>query len=374
MPRIQVLRNQRDFREATEGVKGFQVLTNVSFDGDVPEAIRFNLALPNSRLRRSLESFLFPRREKQFEIHNRSVLLSASQLNGFQDNFAVVHEVLGDRRLASIPIDDPIHELILPKIQARSYEILWMDSFLENVPMDSALYHSYLLHPAALQLLDADQPTELGATLLHDFEEAVDLYSQVPELREYFVQEDVEVENIGPRGQQFRQWLQQNHAVSDGGTVTLDYVAYELHPLRMSGGTFHWNQELNDLRRVSVDLLLRFEGNPVWCELKMRGDSWTSTALQQILFYGSMLCSGNQQRRCRRTFSDQFERFRPWLGIIVEEREENGFVEDFEQTLSFVQHPATQTILRDLFGGVVFGALKFIDDQWTLSRTEVIRL
>ena len=372
MPRLQVLRNQRDFREATEGVKGFQVLTNVSFDG-VPEAIRLNLSLPNSRLRRSVTSYPFPRREKQFEIHSPSVLLSASQLNGFQENFAVIHEALGASTLASISIDAQDHELILPKIQARSHDIVWIDSFLEQVSMDSALYHSYLLHPGSLNLLDADQPTEVGATLLHNFEEAVDRYSQVPELREYFVQEDVEEEDIGPAGQQFRQWLQQNNAVSNGGAVTLEYVGYELHPLRMSGATFHWNQERNDLRRVSVDLLLRFAGNPVWCELKMKGDSWTSTALQQILFYGSMLCSGNQQRRCRRFYSDQFTQFKPWLGIIVEDREEIGFVEDFEQTLRFAQLGATQAILRDLFGGIVFGILSSIDNRWGLSRTEVLR-
>ena len=125
--RIQRLRHHRDFNEATDGASGLRVLTNVSFNGDASEAIRLNLASPNSSLRRSSQRIHFPRNETPFEIHNPAVLLSSDQLAGLQDNFAVVHEALGDNRLGNTSIEDSIHGSILPMIQARSYEIVWID-------------------------------------------------------------------------------------------------------------------------------------------------------------------------------------------------------------------------------------------------------
>lgn len=383
--RIRVLRHHRDFKEATDEAAGLQIVTNVSFDGGEPEAVRLNLDSPNSSLRRSSQTIRFPRREEPFAIYNPAVLLSAAQLSDLQDNFAVVHEALGDRRLGDIPSADPIHGSILPMLQARSYEIAWIDSLLESLSMDSALYRSYLRHPKTVNLLKSGVTTEQGGKLLTDFQEAVELYSQIPELRAYSIQGNVEQDDIGPRGEQFRQWLQQNKTITSGDGTALEYVAYALRPLRMSGGrAFHWRLDVvggaadpkglgKDLRQVAVDLLLRFEGNPVWCEVKTQGDTWTSAALQQILFYGSMQTSGNQQRRCRRYFLDQFQHFRPWLGILVEERADGEFLADYDETLAFVRSPIAQNALREVFGGIVFGVLRETEGNWTLLRTEVIR-
>lgn len=384
MPRIQRLRHHRDFIEASNGVSGLQILTNVSFEGNAPEAIRLNLASPNSSLRRSFLRDRFPRNASPFAIHNPSVLLSSDQLAGLQDNFAVVHEVLGDERLGTISIESPAHEIMLPMFQARSHEIAWIDSVLESLSLDSALYHSYLGHPRSVNLFDQGMATTPAINLLNEFTEASDLYSQLPELRAYLVQGDVRVDEIGPRGQQFREWLQKSSTITDGSGISLDYVAYELRPLRISGGCFRWNQKAadditpvdgvsGDLRRVSVDLLLRFDGFPLWTEVKMKGDTWTSCAFQQILFYGSMLCSGNQKRRCRRYFSNQFQGFQPWLGIIVEDRDDPDFLADFEQTLMLANSQITRTTLDGLFGGIVFGMIKKTSDGWMLSRSNVIR-
>ncbi|MEI7928847.1 MAG: hypothetical protein WCH40_09880, partial [Verrucomicrobiales bacterium] len=266
-------------------------------------------------------------------------MISSDQLAGLQRNFAAVHSALGDRRLGTISIESPIHESVLPKIQARSYEIVWIDSILESLSLDSALYRSYLQHPNFLNFSDQGVAT----TLIGEAKEASDLYSQLPELRSYADQDDVETEDIGPRGEQFRQWLQKNHRVTNGGEFAIDFVAYAPRPLRISG--FRWNmgqpndiqaphEPDADLRKMAVDLLLRFEGCPVWCEVKAKGDRWTSSALQQILLYGSMLCGANQKHRCRRYFADSFLTFQPWLGILVEDQDDPRIQADYEQTLN----------------------------------------
>ena len=326
----------------------------------------------------------FPRSTPPFTIHNPAVLLSSDQLAGLQDNFASVHEAIGDTRLGSISIESPTHESMLPMIQARSYEIVWIDTVLETLTLDSALYRSYLRHPKSLNLFDQGTATEQALTLLDETKEASDLYAQLPELRDYLDQGSVRVDEIGPRGQQFREWLQENSTINDGSDIVLDYVAYELRPLRISGGCFQWKQTAAteststdgvscDLRRISVDLLLRLDGYPLWTELKMQGDTWTSCAFQQILFYGSMLNSGNQKRRCRRYFADQFQCFQPWLGVLVEDRADPKFLADYEQTLKAASSELSKSVLGNLFGGLVFGMIQETESGWKLSRSEVVR-
>jgi hypothetical protein len=378
--RIQRLRHYRDFIEATDGASGLQILTNVSFDGNATEAIRLDLASPNSSLRSSTQRIQFPRSKIPFEVHNPAIMLSSDQLAGLQDNFAVVHEALGDNPLGKISIENSVHESILPMIQAKSYEIDWIDSLLGSLSLDSALYRSYLNHPNAVAVSDQG----VAATLLADFRQASELYSQLPELRAYLVQGDVRTKNIGPRGQQFRSWLQESKTISNESGLALDYVAYELRPLRISGSNFQWKQNIVDdssptqgvswdLRRVSVDLLLRFEGCPLWTEVKMQGDTWTSSAMQQILFYGSMLSSGNQKRRCRRHFSDQFQSFQPWLGILVEDQDDSKCLADYEQTVKFASSQSLKSSLEDSFGGIVFGMIQEAPNGWTLSKSKIIR-
>ena len=378
MPRIRYLRHHRDFMEASDGVSGLQILTNVSFDGDAPEAVRLNIASPNSSLRRSSQRQPFRRNKVPFEIHSPAILINSDQLAVLQRNFAAVHSAIGDRRLGTISIESPIHESILPLIQARSYEIIWIDSVLESLSLNSSLYQSYLQHPNALNLADQGVAT----TLISQARDASDLYSRLPELRSYADQDDVETEDIGPRGEQFRQWLQKNHTVANGNGFAMDFVAYALRPLRISGFQWHMgnagdiqlpHEPATDLRRLTVDLLLRFEGSPIWCEVKARGDRWTSSALQQILLYGSMLCGANQMHRCRRYFADSFLTFQPWLGILVEDQDDPRFQADYEQALSLAQTDIFQNALGSLFGGMIFGMIQETPAGWQLSRSQVIR-
>ena len=255
---------------------------------------------------------------------------------------------------------------------------------MESLTLDSALYRSDLGHPNSINHFENGKLTDQGFTLFNEFTEASDLYTQLPELRDYLDQGSVRVDQIGPRGQQFREWLQRNSTINDGSDIALDYVAYELRPLRISGGCFQWKQTAatestsadgvsRDLRRISVDLLLRFDGYPLWTELKMQGDTWTSCAFQQILFYGSMLNSGNQKRRCRRYFADQFQCFQPWLGVLVEDRADPKFLADYEQTLKAASSELSKSVLGNLFGGLVFGMIQKTESGWKLSRSEVVR-
>jgi hypothetical protein len=386
MPRIQRLRHLRDFNEAADWASGKHCLTNVSFNGDAPEAIRLNLRSPNSSFRRPAHPgpILFPRNNPSFEIHNPALLISSSQLNDLQKNFAVVNEALGGHPLPSIPFADPTNEVILTEIQEKSYEIAWIDSVLDSLSLDTALYRSYLRKSRTVNLFDHQVATEQAVVLLDEFQLASELYSQLPELRDYHVQNEVQVDDIGPRGQQFREWLQ-GHAINDGANITLEFVAYELRPLRIFGRNFQWQmgplpegavpqRATGDLRRVAVDLLLRYDGHPVWCEVKAKGDTWTSSAMQQILFYGSMLSSGNQKRRCGRCYPDEFQCFQPWLGILVEQRnDDQDFIADYEQTLNFANSQSVKKSLRDLFGGLFIGMFQQTGTDWTLCKPHIIR-
>src|SRR5690606_39032827 len=118
-------------------------------------------------------------------------------------------------------------------------------------------------------------------------------------------------------------WFQQAHLLL-GPTeeAGLEYVAYALRPLRLSGAEFRWERQTQDARRLSIDLLCRFQGQPVWTELKMNGDTWTSSALQQILLYGAMVAGGHQARRLHSLYGAEFDQGRQWLAVLVEDRDD----------------------------------------------------
>lgn len=392
MSRLRILHSRRDFLAATSEGSGFRVLTNVSFDGAEPETIRLNLASPNSSLRRAgiPNPVRFRRGDAPFDLLSPSVLLTADQLRDLQDNFAMVHQAVGDFRLGNVSIGAADHVQILPRLQACALEIVWFDRLLAEQSMDTALYRSNQRHPQSITLMEQNGLSVSGRQMLDQFNDASAVYCVVPELRGYLEQGDIRRGELGPRGEQFREWLQGNGAILSNDGRTLEFVAYALRPLRMTGSTFQWKQDLQnsgedagrerDLRRLAVDLLFRFEDQPVWCEFKAagktpvgKGDTWTSSALQQVLVYGSMLCSGNQVRRCRRQFKDEFQSFRPWLGVIVEERDELRFQSDFNQAVAFVRQPDVGQSLQDFFGGFILAQVRKTDSDWSVVRFDVTR-
>ena len=368
--RLDRLTNLQDYRAVTEDRTGQLVITGVSFDGGCAESVRVNVRSPNCSCRRALSaSETFQRGDPPFDILNPSLMLSLWQLRQWQNNFATVHHAVGDKPLGSIRTNDPVHQAILPDLQARAFEIAHIDTLLETLSVETDLYAQYNEHRRRIALFQEGEPTDTGRLLLDNFNNAFSVYSQLPELRSYSVQTKTRVGGLSPRGQRFREWLSEVGELSDNNDVTLTYVGYELKPWHLSGGEFRWNQTNGDMRLASVDLLCRYRNQPVWCEVKMDGDSWTSSAVLQALFYGSCVCSSHQRRRLRRFFGDQFEETRPWLGVIVEKRDDTGFLPDFKQAVAFASHEDAETVLKPHFDGVIFTIIGPTDDGWAVEES-----
>jgi len=346
---------------------GQHVLTNVSFNNGPPETIRLNATSGDCSFWRCTgKRDTFSVGEPPFQFHYPSLCFSFGQLGQWQKNFAVVHDAIGDFSLGSIPAVDARNKQILCGLQNRTFEIDHIDKLLHELDFDTALYQSYSLKENSLNLSDG------GLELLESFANAVSNYGQIPELRSFSKdRENRRRGDLGPHGQRFREWFSQNSlTLNDNGII--EYIDDELKPLHLSGREFRWNQNEGDLRLVSVDLLCEYGGHPVWCEVKMDGDSWTSSAVLQILFYGSMICSGNQQRRIRRRFYDRFEQTRPMLGVIVEKRDNQDFQSDFESSLQFARHQKTQSALGPYFDGMIFIVIQSDADGWAVKRSEVV--
>ena len=154
--RLTRLHNLQDYQATTAEQTGGVLLTNARFPAGVPQCARVNLSSPNSSCRRAGSvSFKFPRQQPPFDILSPSLLISLDQLRQWQENFAVVHDAVGDRLLGNIRVDDPAHENILPNLQARSYEISHIDDLLERLPVETELYTRYLGHKRSLSLCEA---------------------------------------------------------------------------------------------------------------------------------------------------------------------------------------------------------------------------
>ena len=218
--------------------------------------------------------------------------------------------------------------------------------------------------------------SDAGQELLANFPQATTCYVSVPQLREYCIQESVREGELGPAGEQFREWFQQARRLSGpAAEAGLEYVAYALRPLRLSGAEFRYNQQdgqPNDVRKLTTDMLCRFQGQPVWTELKMANDTWTSSALQQILLYGAMVAGEHQSRRLQYHYGAEFEQGRQWLAVLVEDRDDRAFLEDFDQTLRFVQLLAAKKVIQEHFVGIILAKITGHEGQWRISEWHAI--
>ncbi|TWT60837.1 hypothetical protein [Rubinisphaera italica] len=374
MPRLTLIHTQQEFVAAAEGRTGRHVLLNALFDSGTPEAIRLNLAAPNcSYYSPSHGLQIFPRGEVPFQVLSPAVLLSVTELADWVRNFSFVEDAAGNVSWGQIRQDDPVNDLPLQRLQSILYQFLYTDSLLNDLPVETDLYNAYLNHPRSLRLFDGNEVSNAGQELLNNFSNAATCYVQIPQLREYFIQENVQEGDLGPSGERFRQWFQQNFRLPvSGEEVLLEYVAYALRPLRISGAEFYYNQLENDTRGLSVDLLFRYNGLPVWTELKMVGDTWTSSALQQILLYGSAVAGEHQANRFQSIYGAEFGTGRHWLAVLVEDRDDPAFQADFDQTLRFVQLPTSIPVIQEYFRGMILGKIKKDGDQWEISDWNVV--
>lgn len=374
MSRLTLIHSQQEFFAAVAEKTGRHVLLNAVFDSGAPEAIRLNLASPNcSYYRPSHGAQTFSLDEIPFQVLSPAVLLSVSELAEWAANFTFVAEVVGDVSWGQVPQNDARNDVPLQKLQAVIDQLLYTDSLLRDLPVETDLYREYLKHPRSLRLFDGDMVSDTGRELLTNFSQATICYSQVPKLRGYCIQESVREGELGPAGEQFREWFQQARRLSrPAAEAGLEYVAYALRPLRLSGAEFRWEKQTQDARRLSIDLLCRFQSQPVWTELKMNGDAWTSSALQQIFLYGAMVAGEHQARRLQSHYGAEFDQGRPWLAVVVEDRDDRAFLEDFDQTLRFVQLPAATNAIQEHFAGIILAKITGLEGQWQISEWHAI--
>lgn len=374
MSRLKLIHAQQEFVAAIVEKTGRHVLLNAVFDSETPEAIRLNLASPNcSYYSSSHGAQTFSRDEVPFQVLSPAVLLSLAQLAEWAANFTFVAEAVGEVSWGQIPQNDSRNDGPLQKLQAVIDQLLEADSLLRDLPVETDLYLEYLKHPRSLRLFDGDMVSDTGRELLANFSQAATCYVQVPQLRGYSIQESVREGELGPAGEQFREWFQQARRLSGpAADAGLEYVAYALRPLRLSGAEFRWETQTQDARRLSIDLLCRFRGQPVWTELKMIGDTWTSSALQQILLYGAMVAGEHQTKRLQAYHGAEFDQGRQWLAVLVEDRDDRAFLEDFDQTLRFVQLLAAKKVIQEHFAGIILAKIKGHEGQWQISEWHVI--
>ncbi len=374
MSRLTLIHTQQEFVAGVAEKTGRHVLLNAVFDSGTPEAVRLNLASPNcSYYRPSHGAQTFSLDEIPFKLLSPAVLLSVSELAAWAKNFAFVEAAVGEVSWGQISQDDPRNDVPLQKLQAVIDQLLDADSLLRDLPVETDLYLSYLKHPRSLRLLDGEVMSNAGQNLLANFAQATTCYVQVPQLRGYCIQESVREGELGPAGERFREWFQQARRLSGpAAEIVLEYVAYALRPLRLSGAEFRWEKQTQDARRLSIDLLCRFRGQPMWTELKMIGDTWTSSALQQILLYGATLAGENQAKRLHSLYGAEFGQGCQWLAVFVEDRDDPAFREDFDQTLRFVQLPATKKVIQEHFCGIILAKIKRIGGPWQISEWNAI--
>jgi hypothetical protein len=370
--RLERLANLHDYLTVIGERRGLHVLTNVAFEGGDPESIRVNLDAPNGSYKRvGHPPQVFSREQPPFEILSPSLLITADTLRQWQDNFASVNDAVGGVALGNLPAEDPANDQLLSQLQARSFEIAHIDTLLESLPVETPLYLRFADHPKTIDLIRDGTLAQGGQDLLDRFSKSLSVYSQIPELRRYF--DVVQTGDLDLRGERLRQWFTNHGPLDCGDGGILEYVAYELKPLHLSGGCFHWRQD-GDLRLVSVDLLCRYGDQPVWTEVKVQGDTWTSSAVLQILFYGAMIASGHQRRRLQTHFPERFLNPRPWLGVFVEQRPgKPEFLQDWHQAIAFSQHEAVGEALRPHFNGIIFVLLSKHNEGWAVEQRTVSR-
>ena len=373
--RLTRIRSRSELSEALTHCKGQFVLTNVHLDTNPAETIRLNVTADRcSYWRGAADRDTCPIDALSFQPGDPSLLMSLEELRRWQENFALVHDCMVSELLGNIPASHSANFSILTALQTASSDIDRIDTLLTSLDVETDLYQIFQRKPRAHDLFSTGDLTNEGNQLLKAFNDAIGVYSRIPELRSYSSERQARrVEDLGPRGQRFRQWMS-GHPIALGGNQRLEYVDDELKPLHLSGREFCWHQENSDLRLTSVDLLCENEGIPVWCEVKMQGDSWTTAAVVQILLYGAMIASGHQQRRLERQFPARFASTRPWLAVIVEDREHKDFSTDHANAVGFCRHPLTRETLAPAIDGLHIITVRPADEGWHVTHAETIPL
>lgn len=357
--RLTRISNTSDLIACLKSARGQFLLMGVTFGDADEEVIRLNVTQNGvtywraSTGRHTFALDPISVAKAPFHVGAHSLLLSFQQLRQWQENFAFVHECLGANSLGNVPANDPVGLETLAKLQAIANEISRSDALLGSIDVKTPLLQFFEESGESIELYRHGTLTEVGQSLLQLVSGAAAVYERIPELRSFFSDRSHRrVENLSGAGHRFRQWHSEHPlAISEGRE--LRFVDDELKPLHLTGSVFNWTGSgEDDIRLKSVDILSECKGSPVWCEVKMQGDTWTSSALVQILLYGTMIASQDQQKRLQRKYDGRFGATRPWLGVIVEERSSERFASDRSQAIAFCRDASVAKAFGSIFEGV----------------------
>lgn len=227
-------------------------------------------------------------------------------------------------------------------------------------------------------LIVGGQMSPHGIELLRAFTSSHGFYAVLPELRE-FVGLKRKDGDPSDKGGKIRRWIQRTQFLNLSTGERLDYVEYELKPLRVSN-ILKWTcpvaeDDTANPRRDSLDLLMRLDRSPVFVEIKASNDSFCSSALAQILYYGCILTANRQRNRLTRQFP-AIANVPGWLCVIAQERDERkepGFTADEQQTIQFLRHPETKKALAPHFkGGFIVVINVTSDGELSVTRSATV--
>lgn len=356
-----------DYQARVANRPGQYVVLNVAFPDGNAEAVRVNIGRDTASCVRANGSILgrWRRENPPFNPLQNAVALSSPCLKIWRRNFACIHDAIPFQEpLVDIKQEDPRNTRILTHLQACEAEIHTINHALMTLPVQTALYHGYHAKASIAALADHQNLLNHGKLLLHNVGVAIDVYSNVPRLALPFNEEGVGEPQPQQRGAVLRAFLQRGPNQL-GCDPPLDFIDYEVRPLRINGLNWQQNVPPGDIRFDAADLLLAYNGSLLVAETKMVGDTWPSSGLQQVLYYGSMLAHADQIRRAEQIYNLHFARD-VWLGLIVQRRDDLAWRADLGQTLAFATHPQTMVTLADHFAGLRVVEIEEVPPGWRI--------
>jgi hypothetical protein len=293
------------------------------------------------------------------------------------DNFRLIREAIppaavgpnGNVAVGRLPKDGPDMRDVLSELEKRTSDICSICEAL-TYSLDTPSYTMRRALGNSVTLMCGDSLSDYSRSVLAAFVESQNAYGRLPQLTG-FGTDNVRGQDRPAKRDALLRWYMQHNPINPLGTnPQVDFVSYELKPLNIAD-SLNWTCS-SDPRKDSVDLLLRLNGSPVFTEVKMGGDKFTSSAIVQVLYYASILANPFQVLRLNRevhAFTSQDS----WLCVVVEERSSSnnsGFGSDLEQSLAFLRHADTQAILAPFCAGCAVLVIR--EDREPFCRTRNI--
>jgi len=362
--------------ELLSQIVGRFLLLNVKIEGE-HTSVCVNVPkkrAPRWRKKENNNSFEFQLGSPPFEITPATLVLSYQNVNTLANNFYVILEAILPKdvnkrknvSIGNLPRDQNEMGLVLGKLENKSEDIRAICKALAS-SIDTPMYsiRNSLHHYESL--MNGADLSDYARKVLVAFSSSQQIYGELPLLRGYGTDNPGRCRDCpNRRDGRLRFYMQQNPCNPLATCPPLDYVAYEIKPLNISGG-LNWNC-CGDPRTDSVDLLMSLDGYPVLTEVKMAGDTFVSAAVVQLLYYASIMAGSKQLERLAREIKGMKSE-KPWLCVIAEQRGDAGFGEDLCQSISFLRHKETGEALGSFYRGA---AIFVIEERTSSACAEAI--